>query len=485
MTVRIDKEVLAATVVALDDLAADLPGLFTRASALDARIDVSGLNGAQEWAQDVSKDLQARIGVLEQIALANPTFGGVSMTSDQALAIAGQSMTVEDALVTVRASGTSAHAWDDTDPANLSEWFEQLEVAALEKLAGLEDSEQAEALVDAYNDVQGFIVAGGATVASLTSLVITGGSALASWVAQKKIAMPLLANLARSESTLGIANWLAGALNIADENYIRAKTSFTYPGRFVANTTQKYLMTAATKVETFDAWIARLSTGRKTFAAVEGATPELTAVAKFLQSERGTALTGRVSTFLNANSTGALMTRLAGWGNTIVGRPWTNPVTGVTFGRGAGNLLTMARTSGVTTMARSAGALRVLGVAGSGLATVDGVVGLVNNREENAQLWSEGGTEGKAHVIGEYAETAFNASMTAAMIAPNPVTIGLVAVTGVVWAGAEVVEHWDDIEAAAEKTVEWAGDRAEDATEWAGDRLDDIKESDLNPMNWF
>ena len=75
--------------------------------------------------------------------------------------------------------------------------------------------------------------------------------------------------------------------------------------------------------------------------------------------------------------------------------------------------------------------------------------------------------------------------MTAALIAPNPVTLGLVAVTGVVWAGAEVVEHWDDITAAVDTAVDWAGDRAEEAGEWVGDRLDDVKESNLNPMNWF
>ncbi|MET7936466.1 hypothetical protein [Streptomyces sp. NPDC005322] len=35
--------------------------------------------------------------------------------------------------------------------------------------------------------------------------------------------------------------------------------------------------------------------------------------------------------------------------------------------------------------------------------------------------------------------------MTAAMVAPNPVTIGLAVGTGLVYGGAKVVEHWKDI----------------------------------------
>lgn len=486
MTVKVDKEVLAATVVALDDLALDLPALFARASALDARVDMAGLNGAEQWAIDNARDLQARVGVLEELELATPSFGGIRMTPEQALEIAGQSMTVEDALVAVATLKPTAGAWDSTDPANLSEWFLQMQAQALDKLTTMIDSEAAETLVNAYNDVQNLYRAGGATVGAVSALVLTGGPALASWVARHKIVDPVLDAL-QARNRTGLANWLAGALKVADENYIRGKTQFRYPGAFVPNLTQRALLTVAPTVEKFDDWVTRMSSATKPYRIGGELRPTL--LAQALQSGRGVKATQWVSQVLGSTRTGQLAQRLAAIGNGVFGRPWTvpNPAPGAVagYGRGAGNLLTMAQQSGLRTMASSAGALRILGVAGSGIATVDGVVGLVRNWDENAQTWSEGGTEGKAHVIGEYAETAFNASMTAAMIAPNPVTLGLVAVTGVVWAGAKVVEHWDDIEAAAEKTVEWVGDRAEDAGEWVGDRLDDVKESDLNPMNWF
>ncbi|WP_405561092.1 hypothetical protein [Streptomyces sp. NBC_01180] len=44
-----------------------------------------------------------------------------------------------------------------------------------------------------------------------------------------------------------------------------------------------------------------------------------------------------------------------------------------------------------------------------------------------------------AGYVADVAEAGFNASMTAAMIAPNPVTIGLAVGFGVVYGGAKIV----------------------------------------------
>ncbi len=54
-----------------------------------------------------------------------------------------------------------------------------------------------------------------------------------------------------------------------------------------------------------------------------------------------------------------------------------------------------------------------------------------------------------ARYVADVANTAFSASTAAFLIAPNPVTGALVVGTGLVWAGAEVVDHWDDISSAA------------------------------------
>jgi hypothetical protein len=83
------------------------------------------------------------------------------------------------------------------------------------------------------------------------------------------------------------------------------------------------------------------------------------------------------------------------------------------------------------------------------------------------------------------ASTAFNASLTAAMVAPGPWTLGAVAVTGVIYGGLLLYNNWDSVTGAIGTATDWAGDRFDDATGWVGDRVDDIKDSKINPMNWF
>jgi hypothetical protein len=50
-----------------------------------------------------------------------------------------------------------------------------------------------------------------------------------------------------------------------------------------------------------------------------------------------------------------------------------------------------------------------------------------------------------AGYVGDEARLGFSGSTTAFCVAPKPVTGGVVVATGIVWAGAEVVDHWDEI----------------------------------------
>ena len=85
--------------------------------------------------------------------------------------------------------------------------------------------------------------------------------------------------------------------------------------------------------------------------------------------------------------------------------------------------------------------------------------------------------------------------MTAALIAPSPITWGAVAVTGLIYGGAELVDHWDEVTAATQQAADWSADQAAKAGRWVGDQLDDIDDIDdvvdkiadspINPMNWF
>lgn len=71
-----------------------------------------------------------------------------------------------------------------------------------------------------------------------------------------------------------------------------------------------------------------------------------------------------------------------------------------------------------------------------------------------------------AGYVADWASTAFSATSTAFFIAPNPVTGALVIASGIVWAGAEVVDHWDDITDWVDDSWEAAGDFSSDL--WQG-----------------
>lgn len=146
--------------------------------------------------------------------------------------------------------------------------------------------------------------------------------------------------------------------------------------------------------------------------------------------------------------------RVGGW---LTG-PAGSAITVISNG-GLGNLLSRGLTRFPATATAgqwlaspgAASTFRWLGVAGSATSTVAGAY----------NLWQQGNPidaferEGAGYVA-DVAGTAFSASTTAFLLAPNPVTGGLVVVTGVVWAGAEIVDHWEEI------------------SEWTSDRLDDV-----------
>ncbi len=117
-------------------------------------------------------------------------------------------------------------------------------------------------------------------------------------------------------------------------------------------------------------------------------------------------------------------------------------------------------------------------------------------------------SEGAGYVA-DLARLGFSGSTAAFLVAPNPIAGGAVIVTGLVWAGAEVVDHWDEItetwNAAYEEyargaealyetvsgslsagwewtsgrwddVADWTGNGVEEVLGWGNDRLDDARE---------
>ncbi|MFJ9540568.1 PE-PGRS family protein [Streptomyces sp. NPDC101225] len=134
---------------------------------------------------------------------------------------------------------------------------------------------------------------------------------------------------------------------------------------------------------------------------------------------------------------------------------------------------------GIGAAARTGGFIRYAGIGTSLLATGVSV----------ANVWAQGNPREAfkkkgAGYVADVAEVGFNASLTAAMVAPNPVTIGLAVGTGLVYGGAKVVEHWDDIKAGAGKAAHWVDDKASTAGKILTEGAKGVAKA-ANPINWF
>ncbi|WP_447038064.1 PE-PGRS family protein [Streptomyces sp. DSM 118878] len=134
---------------------------------------------------------------------------------------------------------------------------------------------------------------------------------------------------------------------------------------------------------------------------------------------------------------------------------------------------------GLGAAAKTGGFFRVAGVGASALAT--GV--------SAANVWAQGNPaeafkKKGAGYVADVAEVGFNASLTAAMVAPNPVTVGLAVGTGLVYGGAKVVEHWPEIKKGGRAAANWAGDKAKQAGEGLANGAKSLAKK-ANPANWF
>lgn len=135
--------------------------------------------------------------------------------------------------------------------------------------------------------------------------------------------------------------------------------------------------------------------------------------------------------------------------------------------------------TGLSTASRTAGWWRGAGVVGSAAGTV---VGAANVAARGNPI--DAFRDDPAGYSADLAGTAFNASLTAALVAPNPVTIGLAVGTGVAYAGTLAWKHWDEIE-------EFGGrvkDGVSDAVSNSVDVLEDVGSaigSGLSSINPF
>ncbi|MCX4551034.1 PE-PGRS family protein [Streptomyces sp. NBC_01387] len=140
---------------------------------------------------------------------------------------------------------------------------------------------------------------------------------------------------------------------------------------------------------------------------------------------------------------------------------------------------TASLTKGLAGAGKVAGALRGVGIVGSVAATGFSAANVIAQGNPVTAFKEKG-----AGYVADVAEVGFNASMTAAMIAPNPVTIGLAVGFGVVYGGAKIVQHWGDIKKGAGKAADWVGDKASKVGDGIAHGAKSLAKH-VNPAHWF
>ncbi|MVO83851.1 mucin-2 [Streptomyces sp. p1417] len=145
---------------------------------------------------------------------------------------------------------------------------------------------------------------------------------------------------------------------------------------------------------------------------------------------------------------------------------------------GAGRLA--AFTTGAGTALRTGGFWRVAGVGGGVVSTAMGAFDVVQQGNP-----VEAFKRDKAGYVSDVSGTLFNASLTAAMVAPTPWTLGAAAVTGAVYGVSSIIDNWDKVKKFPGKVADagrWAGKKV-------GEGVDKLKEggkklvSGLNPFD--
>jgi hypothetical protein len=117
-----------------------------------------------------------------------------------------------------------------------------------------------------------------------------------------------------------------------------------------------------------------------------------------------------------------------------------NLLTGAAAARGQSLRTLWISRTGVAGFVSSVGSLRGAGVLGSaGGAVVSGLN--VVSQGNPVHAFEENG----AGYVADVSETLFQASTTALLVAPNPVTAGVVVVTGLVYVGSEIYVHREQI----------------------------------------
>jgi hypothetical protein len=460
--------------------------VFRKAATLGVTAKLGALRPMESWVTDTGPDLRRRAAT---IRMDNGDLSGgllwAGFTPDELKNLKPDALSPEDLLMANSVASSDdpkAASFHRKPDESLNDWLDRLKATALTSIPGLQPFEPAvQYLIGAYGDW--------GAVTDASGKVILHGTALT------KV---LLGNSFRNGWGKAWKNWAARGLRSSRIRPIAAG------GRWLNRwePTVRTLSAPGSWLPTrLRASVPRIPFTNRFIDDAVNAHWDMLRDMPFMDAALHGVSVNRVIDFVAGSDDLAkvfgglthsgLRVARAGNANLIrVGKGAYNLARlgdGVTAGTRAASLL-----EGLSVASRTAGAMRGLGVAASAASTVYSAANVISQGNPVKAFKRNG-----AGYVADVAEVGFNASLTATMIAPNPVTFGLLVGTGVIYGGAKIVQHWGDISKGASKAADWTANTASDlghdvasgaktVTKGAKSLAKGAKNAakKLNPCNW-
>ncbi|MFD5909601.1 PE-PGRS family protein [Streptomyces massasporeus] len=449
---------------------------FTRASRLGVTSKLTTLKPLRSWVKDTAPDLRKR-AVFARLENGDPQAGlmwaGFSAKEIEKYKSEGLG---PDALVLANSVAASddpnAYKFKRQPDESLADWIERLEAHAISQIPGLQPHEETIAtMIGLYGDWGSVTAATAVVTMQGTSLtkVLLGNSlkagALRTWKTRLGVVLRGSENRVIRSAGNGLVKWAPKIRSLsAPGSWLPGQLGSLFGRSSAYQSLSRIPLTSGLQGDLIGQgynWV-RATPLMNTLRA-NGAIDFLVGSDEAARMYGGFTHSGQAVARAGNTSLIKVFTKAAN------SQRFANSVAEATnAARGAGALRT-----GLGAAAKTAGFLRGAGIVGGVLSTGFSAANVISQGNPVDAFKKKG-----AAYVADVAEVGFNASLTAAMVAPNPVTIGLAVGTGLIYGGAKVVQHWDDIKDGAGKAAGWVGDKAKDLGK-------SIAKSKANPMNWF
>ncbi|MFG1822989.1 hypothetical protein ACGFIJ_10940 [Microbispora bryophytorum] len=438
----------------MDDLNRSADEVFKRAWPLQASQFVTPLGEMPGWGSDTAKELRRRAAI-GRLQTGDP-FAGLVWAGFPPLEIVANGNKIDPAtLISVNSVADWANKTGNSDfqrkpGESLDDYLTRLQAAAVaHAIPALEPHEETVAnILKIRGDVKG--------VAATVPIVTTQAVSLSRVLFHNQVLRPAVNSLLTKAKGGVLASSLVKARPELRSRILGSKValsakSVTAPGNSLVGLTRRLFM----KSKLYRDYVAMLPHEFET-QAVGKATSTGRALAGIRVNDLLNRAFGdnRLAAELGGKTHAGVDALVSGEANLL--KVWSATADPKKM-EAAAAILKVEPTAltRLGVVARTAGAVRSLGIVGGVASTGYSVANVISQGDPRDAFKRNG-----AGYVADVAEVGFNASLTAAMVCPNPVTIGATVITGSVYLGAKVVEHWDDIEAGANKVSRAIGDGA-------------------------